>query len=324
MPLRRKTDRLALLKESLEQLREGYGPSYLKSDPLLFPHEYPAPEDREVVGLIAALFAYGQVPQILRNLREILAPLSGSPSEAIRRGSVSRWNRTYKGFAYRFQRQEDLVMLLWLLRRILTDAGSIQASFLRFYLPARDRPLPVRAALTQWVGSLRETLRSCPAWRATETHRGILHLLVDPASGSPCKRWNLYLRWMVRGPDGLDLGLWPSISTRHLILPLDTHTARICRYLLLTRRSSPSWAMAEEITRNLGALDARDPVRYDFSIARLGILARCTRKMDRNCCLSCELSRICHAREDRLPATRRRTKAGKRPAVSRQRGPMVP
>ncbi len=316
MALRRDTKRLVLLKSSLEQLRDGYGPSYLDSDPLLFPHEYPAPEDQEVVGLLAAVFAYGQVPQILRNLRGILAPLSGSPARAMRQGSLSRWKRVYKGYAYRFQRREDLVMLLWLLGRILADAGSIQASFLRFYLPVKGEAHPMREALTQWVGSLREALRSCPAWSAAGTHRGILHLLADPASVSPCKRWNLYLRWMVRGPDGLDLGLWPSVSTRHLILPLDTHTARICRYLRLTRRTSPGWAMAEEITRNLATLDACDPVRYDFSIARLGILARCTRDVDRNRCLSCELSRICHAREDRRTRARRPAGAGKPRAVS--------
>ena len=317
------TNRLSLLKEALDKLHKGYGPSYLESDPLLFAHKYTTPEDQEVVGFLAAVFAYGHVPQILRNLRVILTPLSGSVAEAIRKGNDSRWKRVYKGYAYRFQLQEDLILLLWLLRQVLADTGSIQASFLRFYVPYRDEPLPMRRALTEWVGYLRQTLRSSPGWGALENPRGIYHLLPDPASGSPCKRWNLYLRWMVRGPDGLDLGLWKSIPTRHLILPLDTHTARICGYLGLTSRAAPSWAMAEEITRTLRSLDPEDPIRYDFSIARLGILARCTKKMDRNRCVSCELSRICHAEEDLPSGSRPRAKAGKRVPVSRQRGPLV-
>ncbi len=314
-----KTTRLRLLKESLDTLHEEYGPSYLQSDPLQFVHKYPAPEDQEVVGFLAAVFAYGQVPQILRNLKEILAPLSGSVADAVRQGSVSRWKRVYRGYAYRFQRQPDLTLLLWLLGRILADHGSIQASFLRFYLPNRDKPLPIRRALTEWVGFLRESLRAAPGWNALESPRGIHHLLPDPLSGSPCKRWNLYLRWMVRGPDGLDLGLWRAVPPRHLILPLDTHTARICRNLRLTSRSAPSWVMAEEITRTLRNLDPEDPVRYDFSIARLGILARCTKKIDSNRCCSCELSGICHARKDALSGTKR-----KRFPVPRQRGPVVP
>lgn len=300
----RPTNRLDLLKQSLEDLRKGYGTSYLESDPLVHVHNYADPRDQELVGFLAAVFAYGQVSQINQNLAKILAPFSDPVAEAVRRGSLSRWKRIYKGYAYRFQRRDDLVQLLWLLGRLLTEYGSIEASFLRFYLPARGNPLPIRLALVEWVRFLRETLRAFPGWSEKADHRGIYHLLPDPASGSPCKRWNLYLRWMVRGPDGLDLGLWRSIPTRHLVLPLDTHTARICRYLRLTSRVSPSWAMAEEITRVLRNLDPKDPIRYDFSIARLGILARCTKRKHRSLCLSCALRRICHAKNDRSTGQR--------------------
>ena len=318
------TNRLFLLKEALDNLHEGYGPSYLASDPLLYLHRYAEPCDQEVVGFLAAAFAYGQAPQIIQNLQGILAPLSDSVAEAIRKGSVSRWKRMYNGYAYRFQQREDLIMLLWLLKRVLSDFRSIQASFLPFYWPSRNRPSPIRLALMRWVCFLRETLRSYPGWKRLESTRGIYHLLPDPGSGSACKRWNLYLRWMVRGPDGLDLGIWKSVATHHLILPLDTHTARICRYLRLTSRTAPSWAMAEEITRALRNLDPEDPVRYDFSIARLGILALCTKRMDRNRCVSCELTGLCHAEDDCSSETRLRRKTKKRSPVSRQRGPMVP
>lgn len=318
------TNRLFLVRESLENLYEGYGPRFLGSDPLLYLHRYADPSDQEVVGFLAAVFAYGQAPQIIENLREILAPLSRSVAEAVRRGSVSQWNSAYAGYAYRFQRREDLVMLLWLLGRVLKDSGTIQASFLRFYVPHRNDPSPIRLALTEWVHFLREELRSYPGWKKLKNTGGICHLLPDPACGSACKRWNLYLRWMVRGPDGLDLGIWQSVATHHLVLPLDTHTARICRYLRLTNRTAPSWAMAEEITQTLRNLDPKDPVRYDFSIARLGILARCTKGMDRDRCISCELTRVCHAEDDRASGLRPRGKPRKGSAVSRQGGPMVP
>lgn len=318
-----RTNRLSLLRESLDRLHEGYGPSHLESDPLLYVHACANREDREVVGFLAAVFAYGHVPQILRNLERILLPLRPSAADAIRKGSVSGWNQAYPQYAYRFQRREDLTFLLCLLGRVLADFGSVRASFLHFYSPLRSEASPVRRALTEWVAYLRGALRSLPGWKAVENPRGIYHLLPDPATGSPCKRWNLYLRWMVRGPDGLDLGLWRAVSPRHLILPLDTHTARICRYIGLTRRAAPSWAMAEEITRRLRRLDPDDPVRYDFSIARLGILARCTRKIERNRCVSCELSRICHARRDRPAGNRGRGTERKRAPVSRQGGAMV-
>lgn len=318
------TNQMSLLKASLDKLQEGYGAAYLKSDPLLFLHKYAAPRNQEIVGFLAAVFAYGHVPQINQNLQRILTPFPEALAEAVQKGSIAQWKSIYKDYGYRFQRRDDLIMLLWLLKRVLQDFGSIEASFLEFYLPEKSRHSPIRNALREWVRFLRDTLRSYPEWIRMKRLRGIYHLLPDPSSGSPCKRWNLYLRWMVRGPDGLDLGIWKSVATRHLILPLDTHTARICRNLRLTNRVAPSWEMAEEITQALRDLDPDDPVRYDFSVARLGILARCPKRMDRTRCVSCELTRICYARDEFSSGIQLRPAKRERSLVSRQRGPVVP
>ena len=53
---------------------------------------------------------------------------------------------------------------------------------------------------------------------------------------------------MVR-KDELDFGLWDEIPTSKLIIPVDTHIARICKQLKLTKRKNVSWKMAEEINR---------------------------------------------------------------------------
>jgi uncharacterized protein (TIGR02757 family) len=98
---------------------------------------------------------------------------------------------------------------------------------------------------------------------------------------------------MVRGEDGIDLGLWRHVSRGHLLIPVDTHVARIAAYIGLTRRRSPTWAMAEEITSALRALDPEDPVRYDFAICRLGILDACPRRRDPVKCAACPLQPVC-------------------------------
>lgn len=286
---------LRSLRRALDRLYSRYGPPHLDSDPLRHVHAYLAPADQEVAGVLSATFAYGHVPQIHRALESVLAPMGGGVRASILTGKPAHWRRRYRGFSYRFQKTEDLVLLLWLLQDLLRRSGTIERSFLTFHARHRDDPEAVRRALTDWVAHLRERVDAYPHRNRLPSRRGIDHLLPDPASGSPCKRWNLFLRWMVRGPDGVDLGLWPSVPASQLILPLDTHTARICRYLGLTRRATPSWAMAEEITRVLRLLDPDDPVRYDFSIARLGILDRCTRRGEAEQCRTCELKRICHA-----------------------------
>src|SRR4030066_1437206 len=82
---------------------------------------------------------------------------------------------------------------------------------------------------------------------------------------------NLFLRWVVRAGDGVDLGLWTALSPRHLIVPLDTHMARLGKWLGLTSRSSADWRMAEEITGAFRAVCPEDPVRFDFALTRIGI-----------------------------------------------------
>jgi uncharacterized protein (TIGR02757 family) len=100
--------------------------------------------------------------------------------------------------------------------------------------------------------------------------RGIVFMFPLPEKGSACKRINLFLRWMVR-KDELDIGLWKGIPTSKLIIPVDTHIARICRKLKLTKRKNVSWKMAEEITNNLKKFDPDDPVKYDFAICHIGM-----------------------------------------------------
>ena len=91
-----------------------------------------------------------------------------------------------------------------------------------------------------------------------------------PSKGSACKRSNLFLRWMVR-QDDLDFGIWDKIPKSKLIIPVDTHVAKICKTLKLTTRKNVCWLMAEEITNNLKAFDAEDPVKYDFAICHIGM-----------------------------------------------------
>ena len=105
----------------------------------------------------------------------------------------------------------------------------------------------------------------------------------DPASGSACKRWNLYLRWMVRR-DRLDFGLWPGIPTSRLIIPTDTHIHLVSRRLGLTRRKTADGTAARQITRRLARFDPADPVRFDYALCRVGIFGICRRNPRQSRC----------------------------------------
>jgi uncharacterized protein (TIGR02757 family) len=102
----------------------------------------------------------------------------------------------------------------------------------------------------------------------------------------------MFLRWVVRPADGIDLGIWTGVSPAQLIIPVDTHISRICTYLGFTGRKAADWRMAQEITTALRGLDPDDPVKYDFSLAHLGISEGCN-GTDPLRCLSCTIKGIC-------------------------------
>ena len=116
---------------------------------------------------------------------------------------------------------------------------------------------------------------------------GVRFFLPSPEDGSTCKRLNLFLRWMVRPDDGVDMGLWHGVSPSQLVIPLDTHVSRISISMGLTGRRTVDWKMAREVTARLRAIEPRDPVKYDFALCRLGMLESCPQHADPAACPLC-------------------------------------
>ncbi|MEY4290032.1 MAG: hypothetical protein RLZZ30_2120, partial [Bacteroidota bacterium] len=93
----------------------------------------------------------------------------------------------------------------------------------------------------------------------------------NPASGSASKRLIMFLRWMVRSADkGVDFGLWKSISSSELMIPLDVHTGNVARKLGLLTRSQNDWKTNEELIELFRNYDEQDPAKYDFALFGLG------------------------------------------------------
>jgi uncharacterized protein (TIGR02757 family) len=120
-----------------------------------------------------------------------------------------------------------------------------------------------------------------------------VHHLLPGADSGAAKRLNLYLRWMVRGPDEVDLGAWRRVRPAQLIIPVDTHIARIAGLLGLCERRTVGWEMAEEITGSLRRLDPEDPVKYDFALCHYGMSGACPAAPVRTVCVACSLRSAC-------------------------------
>jgi uncharacterized protein (TIGR02757 family) len=272
------------LARRLESLAERYGPAHLDSDPLQFPRRYGDPADREAAAFVAAGLAFGSARSICASLGRAFAFLGSSPSLALDRLALGRGPEAPPGTLHRWVQWKDLADYLACVGRLRREAGGLEEAFLEGD-PGRG---DLAAALAAFVGRLR-------AHGPQQPGRGLRYLLVSPENRSACKRWNLLLRWLVRPDDGLDLGLWRRIAPSRLLVPLDTHMARIAFLVGLSHRRTADWRTAAAITAALAEIDPRDPVRFDFALTRLGILDLCPRSPDPERCAACALREVCSA-----------------------------
>jgi uncharacterized protein (TIGR02757 family) len=278
------------VKTVLDRLYEARSPLHLTNDPLSFCHRYQDPADQEVAAVIASAFAYGSIKIILRTLESIFAELGPSPRRYVEIFRPAEGLKTFSRFKHRFNDGRDLTALLWAIRSIIREAGSINEFFLRFHDPAAQ---DISGALNGYSSAI--LAQNYGPVFGTETIPADSYfpfLFPAPAAGSACKRLCMFLRWIVRRADGIDLGIWQGVSPSQLIIPVDTHISRICSYLNFTIRSSADWRMASEITAELRRLDPADPVKYDFSLAHLGISEGCN-GTDSMHCLTCAIHGIC-------------------------------
>lgn len=282
---------LPRLKKKLDVLYRTYDNAYLSTDPLMFLHRYDDPADIEIVGLVCASLAYGHVKMIQRNVRRVLDVMGERPAKYVRRFDPRSCASDFSGVSHRFNRGEDIVLLLYYMRQMLELKGSIGGFFRAGYEPD---VLNLGASLSSFVE--RTLALDCTPVSPDGVlpgDAGVRFFFPSPSGKSACKRLNLYLRWMVRRNDGLDFGLWDFVSPSQLVIPLDTHVARICALIGLTGRKSAGWSMAVEVTENLKRLDPSDPVKYDFAICRLGILDKCPTVRSAQKCADCIIRGLC-------------------------------
>jgi uncharacterized protein (TIGR02757 family) len=260
----------ASLKTALDHLYAAFDVSDSAVDPVNIVRRYPRADDREVVAFVAAGLAFGRVASvmdIIDGVRDVLGP---SPARFVRRFDPGADGKPLLQLGHRWTRGPDLVALVWVLRQLLERHGSLERAVAAGLKP---EALDVRQALDRFSQEVR-TIDLGPAYGRVPRRPGVYFFFSRPSGGSACKRLNLFLRWMVRR-DAVDPGGWTTVPARQLVVPLDTHTTRTGRCLRLTRRVSPGWPMAADITAALRRLDPDDPVRYDFGLCHLSMMGGC-------------------------------------------------
>ena len=240
-----------------------HGSFQRERDPISVVHSYSNRKDQEVAALLVASLSYGNVRSILQSTRKVLSALSDSPHSFLLDGNPFKSS----GFRHRFTVESDIQILCAWISSILRTHGSVE----KFFLASESTPT-FRERMSGFV----RRLRSIPIAKTLAAHyasrkRNMDYLISDPLDGSACKRLNMFLRWMVRPSDGIDLGLWSSVSPANLYLPVDTHVMSILKQLRWTQSKSATWRVVEQATERLREYCPEDPIRYDFALCHLSM-----------------------------------------------------
>jgi len=278
-------DRNLKKKRILESLYAKYNfRDLVKPDPLQFVYNYSNPADMEIAGFLASALAYGRVRQIEKSLTDLFVRMGQSPYQFVINFDKSQRKKLI-AFKHRFTSGEDISDLLELLKRVFQEFGSIENLFCLGY-SIDDKNIV--SALSKFRNTLVEIYTKTSNRSLT---RSFAYLLPDPEAGSACKRLNLFLRWMVR-EDNIDTGLWKKIDKSKLVIPVDVHMSRLCRFLGFYDNKTVSMKTAIKITDGFSQLQPHDPVKYDFALSRIGIIENCNGSY-RPQCEDCQLLEFC-------------------------------
>ena len=245
-----------ITKTELDKLVKEYETiEFIQQDPIQIPHRYIDEKEIELVGFISALFAYGSRKIFIPKLDFLFSQMGNSPVEYLKKGDFTN----LQGFNYRFGRWDDINNILRILSLLYQNGSTIRKLFGYGYKTTGTIYGMLQVVSDYFYSNCDDSVGD-----------GFYFMVANPQKGGAMKRMNMYLRWMVRSSP-VDFGIWHFISSSELLIPLDTHVAKISREMGLLDRNDNGRKSVEELTEKLKEFDKNDPVKYDFAIYGKGI-----------------------------------------------------
>ncbi len=163
-------------------------------------------------------------------------------------------------FVHRTFNTKDLRYFIKALKHIYITKGGLENIFIQYQ---------TEDSLQLAIHNLKNFFFELP--ELTHEKRNRRHI-GDPKKGSPAKRINLFLRWMIRKDKArVDLGIWSkNISQAKLSCPLDVHSGNTAREYKLIQSKQNNAKALKELDTQLRIFDPSDPVKYDFALFGLG------------------------------------------------------
>jgi len=243
-----------------EQVKLYNRPEFIEKDPICIPHLFTQKQDVEIAGFFAAIFAWGSRTIIINKSTELLQRMDMAPYDFVINHGPTDLKRLL-GFKHRTFTDGDVLYFIDFFHQHYREHNSLEAAFTKDW----DAGSPhIGGALD----GFKKYFFGYEHLKRTEKH------ISSPQQKSTCKRLNMFLRWMVRkDKSGVDFGIWETIKPAQLICPIDVHVARVANRFNLLKRTKIDWQAAEELTQYLRLLDPNDPVKYDFALFGMGVMA---------------------------------------------------
>lgn len=245
------------LKEFLDEKVIQYNTrEFIESDPIQIPHLFSKKEDIEIAGFLSATIAWGNRKSIIKNAHKMMILLEHSPHDFILNHEESDLE-PLQHFVHRTFNGGDFITFIKGLQHIYKYHNGLESVF---------KTHSESNSLQKAIHHFKIAFFEIDHLQRTQKH------ISDPVKKSAAKRINMFLRWMVRNDNnGVDFGIWKSLSPNQLSCPLDVHSGNVARKLgLLTRKQNDGKALIE-LDTNLRILDKNDPVKYDFALFGLGV-----------------------------------------------------
>jgi len=241
----------ALLDEKYLQYNT---PDFINDDPVSIPHSFRKKEDIEISAFLVSVFAWGQRKTIVKNGFKLMELMENSPYDFVVSHSRSDLKR-FESFVHRTFNSDDAVYFISRLQEIYKKEKGLESFFSTRY----------HGDMKEAISLFKKDFFVSKHLARTEKH------LPNPLIGSSAKRFNMYLRWMVRDEGAVDFGIWKKIKIQDLYCPLDVHTGNVARKLGILFRTQNDWQALEELMVVLRSFDKKDPVKYDFALFGLGV-----------------------------------------------------
>ncbi|NRD22448.1 TIGR02757 family protein [Winogradskyella litoriviva] len=245
------------LKDFLEEKVILYNnPKFIESDPIQIPHQFTKKEDIEIAAFLTATIAWGNRKSIIKNANRMMEMLDHSPFEFITQHQESDLEKL-NPFVHRTFNGKDFIQFVQSLQHIYKNHQGLEAVF---------TVNAEKDSIQNGIHYFKTKFFEIPHLDRTKKH------ISDPHKNSAAKRINMFLRWMIRNDkNGVDFGIWNSLSPSQLSCPLDVHSGNVARKLGLLKRKQNDGKALTELDKALRQLDANDPVKYDFALFGLGV-----------------------------------------------------